>query len=193
MSLRRALIVSGVLGLLGGGCNATNPAPQAHRAPSTPFATTRFTTTVPAGWSDDSGDQALAERLGISDSLLMLIDAPPPGAVQSGVNDLTANIIVTVVTQPVADGQLPQYLQSVKAAGAMDLSSTQTFMLDGVAGVYITYDRVISGTPAMTQDMTVNQAGSTFDIQFNASRWAFPAQVSALHEILDSWMWITPD
>jgi hypothetical protein len=192
--LRHAVGAGALLALLGSSCSASNKTPTTNgAAKGIPFSTTRFTTSIPRGWADDTGNQALAGRLGITDPLFMLIDAPPPDRVQPGVNDLRANIAVTVLSQPVPSGQLPQYLQSVRAAGATNLSSAQAFSLDEVPGVFITYDRVVSGTPATTQDMAVDQGGSTFDIQLNTSARAFATQLPALRQILDAWMWLSSD
>jgi hypothetical protein len=194
VTLRHALGAGAVLALLSSCSSSTTTSPAGGAAAKgIPFSTTRFTTSIPRGWADDTGNQALAGRLGITDPLFMLLDAPPPDPVKPGVNDLRANITVTVLSQPVPAAQLPQYLQSVRAAGATNLSSTQAFSVDEVQGVFITYDRVVAGTPAMTQDMAVNQGGSTFDIQINASARAFPTQLPALRQILDAWMWVSSD
>ena len=144
---------------------------------------------TPAGWRNEIANKNEVARYSQNGTVLLLFEASPPGRVQPNVNDVTANINVVLAGAPVPDDQLAFYLTSVSQSGATDLTQPEPFQVDGRAGVYITYDSNISGTPGESRDMVVNYKGDTYDITMNTSRYAFPLQLPALTHTLESWKW----
>jgi hypothetical protein len=155
----------------------------------TPLVTDRFTTVVPAGWSDKVGDATEVGKFSANGKVEMLVEEGPPGQVQQNINDVTANINVLLLASAVPDDQVATYLQSVSNNGATNLSAPQSFTIDGSTGQFITYDRDIQGTPGESQDMIINHAGSTFDIVLNTSQVAFAKQQPGLQAVLAVWHW----
>ncbi len=165
--------------------------PSATPSPvtGTPLRTVKFTTIVPARWTNKLDDATEVGKFSGNGKVEMLIEQGPPGQLQQNINDVTANINVLQLTSAVPDDQVAAYLQSVSNNGATNLSSPQSFTIDGATGQFITYDRDIQGTPGESQDMIINHGGSTFDIVINTSQFAFSQQQPALQAVLAAWRW----
>lgn len=166
-------------------------APTASSSPltGTPLSTDKFSTIIPAGWSNKLNDPTEVQKFSGNGTVEMLIEEGPPGQLQQNINDVTANINVLLLASAVPDDQVATYLQSVSSNGATNLSSAQSFTIDGSTGQFITYDRDIQGTPGESQDMIINHAGSTYDIVLNTSQFAFTQQQSGIQAVLTAWRW----
>jgi hypothetical protein len=195
MSARRIAVLLACACAPVAGCappsNLTSNPPSATASPlgGTPVTTTKFSTVVPAGWSNKINDSAEVQKFSASGDVEFLVEQGPPGSAQQSVNDVTANINVLLLSTPVPDDQVATYLPSVSGDGATNLSSPQSFTIDGATGQFITYDRDIQGTPGESQDMIVNHGGNTFDIVLNTSQFAFSDQQSGLQAVLTAWRW----
>lgn len=155
----------------------------------TPLTTDRFSTIVPTGWSNKLGDPSEVQKFSGNGTVEMLIEQGPPGQLQQNINDVTANINVLLLGSPVPEDEVATYLQSVSSNGATNLSSAQSFTIDGSSGQFITYDRDIQGTPGESQDMIINHGASTYDIILNTSQFAFNQQQPGLQAVLTAWRW----
>ena len=155
----------------------------------TPLRTDAFTTVVPQNWSNKSADAAEVAKFSSGGKVEMLIEQSPPGQVQPNINDVTANINVLLLGSAVPADQVATYLQSVSNNGATNLSTPQSFTIDGATGQFITYDRDIQGTPGESQDMIINHGASTYDIVLNTSQFAFSQQQPGLQAVLAAWRW----
>ncbi len=185
----RLLLACAVLAGCGGDAPGATASPTPAHSSSGTLTTSRFTVAVPTGWRDRTGDQAEASKFSANGTVLALFESPPPGQPQPNVNDVTANINIVLAAAPVSDDQLSFYLSSVSAGGATNVSQPEPFMVDGHAGLYITYERDVSGTPGKSQDMVVNYKGESYDIFLNTSKYAFAQQLGALKLILQTWRW----
>ncbi len=174
-----------------GGTQTGSSSPGTTKAPGTSgtFSTAKFSVAVPNGWRNETNNHSEVSRFSQNGTVLLLFEASPPGTVQPNVNDVTANVNIVLAGSPVPDDQLAFYLTSVSQSGASNISQPQPFMVDGHAGVYITYNSDVSGTPGQSQDMVVNYKGDTYDIILNTSKQAFPLQLPALKLMLDTWRW----
>ena len=173
-------------------CGSSSSTSAAHKPSPTPshlLTTQAFSIDVPGGWRNETANKDETSKFAQNGMVLVLLESPPPGQAQPNVNDITANINIVVAGSPVPDDQLGYYLTSVNQNGATNVSQPQPFMVDGHAGLYITYERDVSGTPGQSQDMVVNFKGETYDIFLNTSKFAFPKQLPALEHVLDSWRW----
>lgn len=194
-SLLLAVLLTGVT-VAGCGASGTGATPSARggRAsptpvPGTPFVAKTFRTVIPPGWQNRLSDRAEAQKFNVNGQVAYLVEQSPPGTVQQNVNDVTANINVVVLTQPVPDDQVPAYLSSVSNSGATNVSTPRSFTIDGATGQYVVYDRDVQGTPGESQDMIVNHAGVTYDIILNTSQYAFRQQQPSLQDVLAAWRW----
>jgi hypothetical protein len=169
---------------------ATDPA-SASASPlaGTPVTTAKFSTVVPAGWTNKLDDSAEVQKFSGNGEVEFLVEQGPPGQLQPGINDVTGNINVLLLATPVPDDQVAAYLQIVSTTGATNLSSPQSFTIDGATGELITYDRDIQGTSGESQDMIVNHGGDTFDIVLTTSQFAFTEQQPGLQAVLADWRW----
>ena len=190
-----AVVGCGLLTACGGPAVPTSSGPSGSRTASpspltgTPLTADRFSTIVPNGWSNKLGDAAEVQKFSGNGKVEMLIEQGPPGQLQQNINDVTANINVLLLASPVPEDQVATYLQSVSANGATNLSSAQSFTIDGSTGQFITYDRDIQGTPGESQDMIINHGATTYDIILNTSQFAFSQQQPGLQAVLTAWRW----
>jgi len=186
------MLATAVTAVLLAACGGSGSPPPTHKptpAPTHLLTTSRFSADVPSGWRDETSNKDETSKFAQNGTVLALLEASPPGTPQPNVNDITANINIVLADSPVPDDQLGQYLTSVSENGATNISQPQPFMVDGHAGLYVTYQRDVSGTPGESQDMVVNYKGDTYDIFLNTSKFAFPAQLTALEHVLDTWKW----
>ena len=186
---RAGLLLLPVMALPLAGC-AANPAPS-----STPVAlrSVDFEAEIPAGWVDVTSNRTAAGMVRPAGTLLLLLEAPPPEPVYAGVNDVEAVIAVTRLGFTMPEAQFPGYLQSVALHGASAVSAPLPVSVGGTAATYVTYQSSLGGTPGETEDIAVDSAGATYEIELNTSRFAFAAQAGALRGLLASWRWVTPD
>lgn len=144
-----------------------------------PFAGTGFRTNIPAGWADQTGNQTAVAALGGTGTILMLLAAPDG-----------AHLDVRITAQPVPDDQLAPYLAGVTPHGATGQRSAEPVDIDGVSGVFVTYNTLSpAGAPYATEDMVANQGGNTYEIKLETPQPDFTIDRDALQEILDSWTW----
>jgi len=191
--LTRAAAVIVVVATLSacGGSSTSSSSPAATVQPRATLTTLSFSVSIPKGWRNESTNATETSKFSQNGTVLALFEAGPPSPAQPNVNDITANINIVLAASPVPDDQLAFYLTSVSENGATNVGQPQPFMVDGRAGLYITYERDVSGTPGQSQDMVVNYKGDTYDIFLNTSKFAFPNQLPALRQVLDSWKWRT--
>jgi hypothetical protein len=158
--------------------SSTSPASGAGST-SRAFRASAFSTVIPSGWTDETGNKTAVAAVSGSGSVLMLLVAPDGG-----------HIDARTAPQPVPDDQLASYLESVGRNGATDLSQAVPIDVDGVSGVVITYTLTsASGISSKNEDMVVNQGGNTYDIVLNTATAAFPDDTSALQAVIDGWRW----
>jgi hypothetical protein len=144
-----------------------------------PFAGTGFRTNIPSGWTDETGNQTAVAALGGSGTVLMLLAAPDGGLID-----------VRTTSQPVPDDQLAQYLVGVTPQGATAQRSAEPVDIDGISGVFITYETLSpAGAPLASEDLVANQGGNSYEIKLQAPQPDFAVDRPALQEILDSWTW----
>jgi hypothetical protein len=147
------------------------------------FASAKFSTVVPTGWTDMTGNQSAVGSIHAGGQVLMLLLA-------AQATMLNEHIDVSLASQPVPQDALGGYLQSVSHGGATNLSPLQSFSLDGDTGLFITYNLVPSGgTPLKDEDMVVNHGGDTYDIVLNTAQADFNLQLADLQMILAKWKW----
>lgn len=140
----------------------------------------QFLTNIPAGWNDETTDQAAVAALGFNGTVQMLLVSPDGGAIDA-----------RTAPQPVPDDELAQYLASIGKLGGTNLSGAATVDVDGMSGVFITYDFTSpAGIADEREDMVVNQNGDTFEIVLATPKADFSQDVTALQEVLDSWSWV---
>jgi hypothetical protein len=183
--LRAALTL--LLMISAAACGASSgppPTPTPTPSPSAKtFASAKFSTVVPAGWKDMTGNQSAVGSIHAGGQVLMLLLAAQPTM-------LNEHIDVSLASQPVPQDALSGYLQSVSHGGATNLSQLQSFSLDGDTGIFITYNLVPSGgTPLKDEDMVVNHGGDTYDIVLNTAQADFTLQLPDLQMILAKWKW----
>jgi hypothetical protein len=200
---RRAHLPAAVLGLgiAAAACapssSGRSPLPSSppHRATPTPGIanTVAFTLVIPPGWSDLTGDPSVA-GIHPSGPVFVVLAMPPQAPVVHGVNDVEGIIVVTQVSQPLAEPQVVQYLQSVRAAGATDVTPPVPAMVGGSAATSITYTSAQDGTPVQTEDVVVAHGGAMYEVELITSRHSFSAQAKALDDILSrGWTWVRGD
>ena len=158
------------------------PTPTPSPSPNT-FAGAKFSTVVPVGWTDKTGDQSAISSISAGGQVLMLLLATASPS-------LNEHIDVSLASQPVPQDQLAGYLQSVSHNGATNLSQPQSFSLDGDTGIFITYNLMSTGgTMLKDEDMVVNHGGDTYDIVLNTAQADFNLQLPALQMVLAKWKW----
>jgi hypothetical protein len=167
-----------------GGSSQPSHTPTPTPSPSAnAFAGTKFSTVVPVGWTDMTGNQSAVSSISAGGQVLMLLLA----AASPSLNE---HIDVSLAAQPVPQDQLAGYLQSVSHNGATNLSQAQSFSLDGDTGIFITYNLMSTGgTVLKDEDMVVNHGGDTYDIVLNTAQTDFVLQLPALQMVLAKWKW----
>ena len=174
-------------------CGASSTPAQSQTSAPSSLRTVAFNARIPAGWSDITSSRAAAGLVHLAGTLLLLLEAAPAPPVYAGVNDVEANIAVVRLDQAMQPAQLPSYLSSVTAYGAVQVSSPLPITVDGAAGTFVTYQSSAGGTPVESEDIAVNQAGATYEVELTTSRYAFTSHVGALLSLLASWEWMTQD
>jgi hypothetical protein len=167
------------------GSGSSSTAAPSVSPPAGTFTASDFTTVVPSGWSDETQNQSVVASVSVSGTVLMLLLAPPTKS-----NVVDEHIDVSSVSSPVPDDQLAGYLQSVGQKGATNLTSPETVDVDGVTGLFITYDYQPSGGVSHEiEDMVVNRNGTTYEIILNTAAADFSGQLPALQQVLSAWKW----
>jgi len=190
--------VSIVGGLLTAGCqpSTSQQAPTINAGgvasySGVPLRTSDFAVLAPTGWTDQTFNQTDVAALGATGRVLLLLEAPPPGHFQPGVNDIQSNINAVREDVTIPSDQLVQYLQTASHGGGTSPSAPQSVDVNGEQGVSITFNRSVNGTPAKTQDIVVDHYGHTYDITLNTSAFAFTQQFPALVQVVATWQWST--
>ncbi|HEX6539097.1 MAG TPA: hypothetical protein VF155_07960 [Candidatus Dormibacteraeota bacterium] len=160
----------------------------------TPAKTVAFWLTVPPGWSDATSNASVIAAVRPDGNLLMLLRGPEPTPAVRGVSDVTPIVVVTELRQPLAASQVDTYLQSVKAAGASDISTPMPTTVSGGAATAITYQSTLDGTAVQTKDVVVAHGGAMYEIELITSRSQFSAQSQLFDQLLSrDWAWVTAD
>jgi hypothetical protein len=169
-------------------CSTATPtvAPSSHASAAStptlapePFAGNGFRTNIPAGWQNQSTNQSAVASVSGSGAVLMLLASPDHGL-----------IVASTTPQPVADDQLAQYLTSITPPGATQVGQAEPVDIDGDSGVVDTFVVVpATGATQESEEMVVNQAGSTYEIVVTSAQTDFASDSGGLQEILDSWSW----
>jgi hypothetical protein len=158
---------------------SSSTSPAAGADSTRPFKASGFSTTIPAGWSDETANQSAVAAVSGSGAVLMLLVAPDGG-----------HIDARTAPQPIPDDQLAQYLGSVSQSGASGVSQPVPVDIDSVSGVVITYTLTSSsGVSSKNEDMVVNQGGNTYDIVLNTAAAGFINDSAALQTVLNAWRW----
>lgn len=177
-------------------CSPSGTQPAATPASPTPTLakTVAFSLTVPPGWSDATSNGSVVSAVRPDGNLLLLLRGPAPAPAMSGVSDVTAVVVVTEPRQPLAASQVNAYLQSVKAAGASDISTPSPVTVSGSAATSVTYVSALGATPTETEDVLVSHAGAMYEIELITSVTAFTEQSALFHQLLTrDWTWVTAD
>ena len=152
-----------------------------------------FWVTVPPGWSDATSNSSVVAAVHPDGDLLLLLQGPQPTPARSGLNDITPVIVVTAPHQ-MTSSQVPTYLQSVRTAGATDISTPAPTTVGRSAATFVTYQSTVSGTPVQTEDVVVSHGGAMYEIRLISSRYAFAQQWTLFDRVLNrDWVWVTAD
>jgi hypothetical protein len=184
-ALAVAAVATAMIAAACGQSTVATPTPSASPSPGAKvFKSAKFTTVVPTGWSDETGNQSAVSAIHVAGQVLMLLYTNSP--------TLNEHIDVSIASQPVTTDQLGSYLQSVSQNGATNLSQPQSFNLDGSTGIFITYNLMsTAGSMLKDQDMVINHGSDTYDIVLNTAQADFDHQKAALQAILAAWKWMS--
>jgi len=171
------------------GVSTASPTPSAAATLATAF----FTVTAPPGWRDVRITATITRQLQLPGSPLLLLETPPPPPVVRGVNDVTADIVISQLQQPLAAAQIAPYLESVAAAGATGISTPMSLMVSGASGTAVTYTHSIQGTSGMSEDILIDEGGATYEVVLNTSSYAFTRHLAALQSVFATWRWMAGD
>ncbi len=179
-----ACLATLLLSACGSPATTVTPSTSASSAPTgtpapRPFMGAQFLTNIPAGWTDETTNQSALAALGVTGNVVMLLVSPDGGVIDA-----------RTTPQPVPDDQLALHLASISAAGGTNLTGAATVDVDGMSGVFITYDVTSpAGVADEREDIVVNQHGDTFEIVLATPKADFSLDIAALQEVLDSWSW----
>lgn len=192
-ALKLLTVVAATMAAACGPAAAARSTPASKPAP-TVAKTVAFWLTVPSGWSDDTNNASVIAAVRPDGNLLLLLRGPEPTPAVRGVSDVTPIVVVTEPRQPLAASQVDTYLQSVRAAGASDVSAPVPTTVARSGGTAITYVSTQDGTAVQTKDVVVVHGGAMYEIELITSRSEFGAQSQLLDHLLSSgWAWVAPD
>lgn len=154
------------------------------------FVTRNFSVVIPRNWNDRTTDRTLLPKFaGQSAVVELLIVQEPPATPTKNVNDVTATINISEKDSVVDPTDFPDYLKSVSAAGARDLSDVMPMRCSGEMSTSITYDLDIDGTPGRAKDLLVTHAGTTYRITLSTAAATFSQHVRDFDAIVASLHW----
>ena len=144
-----------------------------------------FSTTLPQGWSNVTGDASLLASHHLTGAELAAIQWDYLGATE-GIN--VAYVSVQQVTPALTQGQITPYLKTV-VGGVTLLTEPAAFTLDGSSGLFDTSATTNQGVEYEAQDMVVDHGGRTFEIALTVLRTAFPQELTGFNAIMNAWRW----
>jgi hypothetical protein len=144
-----------------------------------------FTTTLPEGWSNVTGNASLLASHHLTGAELVAIQWDYLSAT-AGIN--VAYDSVQQITPALTQAQIAPYLKTV-VGGVTLLSAPDAFTLDGSNGLFDTSSTTVSGVDYEAQDMVINHGGHTFEIVLTVLRSAFPQEVTGFNAIMEAWRW----
>jgi hypothetical protein len=176
---------------------ACGSAAKTTHTPPTPVndvvKTVAFWVRMPPGWSDATANNSVVAAVHPDGTLLLLLQGPEPTPAVSGLNDITPVIVVTAPHQ-LTSAQVPAYLQSVRTAGASDISSPAPTTVARSDATFVTYQSMQGATPVQTKDVVVAHGGAMYEIQLISSRYAFAQESQIFDQVLNrDWVWVTAD
>ncbi len=162
----------------------------AHEQQSTPsaaFATEdhTFSVVIPTGWSDVTSDANLlaTHRLTGADLVAVQWDYLGP------TDGLTvAYLSVQEVTPPLSVAGIAPYLKTV-VGGVKLLTQPAAFTVDGARGLFDNTRAPSQGNEYEAQDMVVDHAGRTFEIDLTVLQSAFSQELPGFDTLMNSWRW----
>jgi hypothetical protein len=162
-------------------------AKEQESIPATAFvaADHTFSTTLPEGWSNVTGDTSLLASHHLTGADLVAIQWDYLGAT-AGIN--VAYVSVQQVTPFLAQGQMASYLKTV-VGGVKLLTDPAAFALDGSNGLFDTSSTTNQGIEYEAQDMVVDHGGRTFEIALTVLQAAFPQELTGFNTIMSAWRW----
>jgi hypothetical protein len=155
--------------------------------PSTTFtaADGTFSTTLPEGWSNVTGNASLLASHHLTGADLVAIRWDYLSAT-AGIN--VAYVSVQQVAPALTQQQIAPYLKTV-VGGVTLLSPPAAFMLDGSNGLFDTSSTTVSGIEYEAQDMVIDREGRTYEIVLTVLRSAFPEELAGFNAIMEAWRW----
>lgn len=189
------LAVAG-LAVVGAACSSsksssTSGSTASTEAPTTTLprvSATGFSSVLPQDWSnltqDSSAVSQVAPTSGTNGTAILLLQP------KQSSNGLVGHISVNIAPTPVADADLPAYLQSAGNHGATNLSTPVAKTIDGSSGFDMTY--IVTqpdGTPTKNEDIVVNHGGQTYDVIYDVPTAQFDSLHNGLDTLLSNWKW----
>jgi hypothetical protein len=162
-------------------------AKEQESIPTTAFtaADGTFSTTLPAGWSNVTGNASLLASHHLTGAELVAIQWDYLSAT-AGIN--VAYDSVQQITPALTQTQIAPYLKTV-VGGVTLLTEPAAFTLDGGNGLFDTSSTTVSGVEYEAQDMVINHGGHTFEIVLTVLRSAFPQELTGFNAIMEAWRW----
>jgi hypothetical protein len=145
-----------------------------------------FSTLLPKGWSNVTGDASLLAASHLTGAELVAIQWDYLGAT-AGIT--VAYVSVRQVTPALTQKQIAPYLKTV-VGGVTLLTQPAAFMLDGSNGVFDTTSTSSQGNQYEAQDMVIDHEGRTFEIVLTVLRAAFPEELTGFDAIMGAWRWV---
>lgn len=162
-------------------------AKEQESIPTTTFLASdhTFSTTLPEGWSNVTGDASLLASHHLTGAELVAIQWDYLGAT-AGIN--VAYVSVQQVAPALTQEQIAPYLKTV-VGGVTLLTDPAAFTLDGSNGLFDTSSTTNQGIEYEAQDMVVNHGGRSFEIALTVLRAAFPQELTGFNAIMSAWRW----
>jgi hypothetical protein len=155
--------------------------------PATTFTSAdhTFSTTLPTGWSNVTGDTSLLTAHHLTGAEFVAIQWDYLSA-SAGIT--VAYVSAQEVTPPLTEAQIAPYLKTV-VGGVTLLTRPAKFTLDGSDGLFDTSSATNAGNEYEAQDMVIDHGGKTFEIVITVLRSAFPQELVGFNAIMNAWRW----
>jgi hypothetical protein len=144
-----------------------------------------FSTQLPAGWSNVTGEAALLATHHLTGAELVAMHWEYLGATQGIAVAYTS---VQLVTPPLAATRIAAYLKTL-VPGVTLLIQPAAFTVDATSGLYDTTSATSAGNDYAAQDMVINHGGRTFEIVLTVLRSVFPAVLPGFNDLMNAWRW----
>ncbi len=162
-------------------------ATEQQSTPSAAFAAPdhTFSAVIPRGWTDVTSDADLLAAHRLTGADLVAIQWDYLGAT-AGLT--VAYVSVQEVTPPLSQAGIAPYLKAV-VGGVTLLTQPAAFALDGASGLFDNTRAPSQGNEYEAQDMVINHAGRTFEIDLTVLQSAFPHELPGFNSLMNSWRW----